>query len=85
MLLFSYHKYFVKMFLHHITTVFTFFDHTINKIINRIFTKLYTLNVYENLEDYIRIKKRKVIFDDKIVFDDMIADVDVKKIKFYYL
>ena len=35
---FSHHKFFVKMFFHRITTIFTFFNHTANKIVNSIFT-----------------------------------------------
>ena len=34
---FSYHKLFVKMFFHHITAIFTFFDYATNKIVNSIF------------------------------------------------
>ena len=35
---FSYHKLIVKMFFHHISTRFAFFDHTINKTVNSILT-----------------------------------------------
>ena len=35
---YSHHKFFVKMFFHNVSTVFAFFDHTINKIVNSIFT-----------------------------------------------
>ena len=34
---FSHHKFFVKMFFHHITTLFTFLNHTANEIMNSIF------------------------------------------------
>ena len=38
--LFSHHKFFVKMFFHYITTIFTFFDHINNKIVNSIFNSV---------------------------------------------
>ena len=38
--LFSHHKFFVKMLFHHVTAIFTFFDHIINKIVNCIFAEV---------------------------------------------
>ena len=37
---FSHHKFFVKMFFDHITTTFTFFNHTANKTVKSIFAKV---------------------------------------------
>ena len=37
-IIFSYYKFYVKMFFHHITTIFTFFNRTANKhVVNSIF------------------------------------------------
>ena len=35
--LFSHPNFFVKLFFHHSTAIFTFFNYTINKIVNFIF------------------------------------------------
>ena len=34
----SHHNFFVKIVFHHVTVIFTFFDYTINKILNCIFS-----------------------------------------------
>ena len=39
-ILISHYKSFIKMFFHHITSIFTFFDYTADKIVNTIFTKV---------------------------------------------
>ena len=39
--LFSYHKFFVKMFFHHFTTALAFRNRVINKVTNSIFTQVW--------------------------------------------